>query len=248
MIKRVSIFIVVLLSAFSFQLSAAYAESNIAVVEKPFMEGRYERAVYEAQRLIDERSAQRYEVYYLKGSSELKLGKFKEARQSFEAIISKYPNSNRVFDAYVGIGDSYLLEGDKEDAARKYNEIKEKFPSDKNIALVDSRLSSASSPAIEPASKSTPVAVAPAASVVEAPKGHLSVQAGCFKSERNADALSAKLIAHGYQSYVELPLAAGDKLYRVKVGRLQSKGEAESLAARLNRDGYKTKICDDSSQ
>ncbi len=224
-------------------LPQVYADADIAVVEKPFMEGRYERAAYEARRLIDGRSRQRCEAYYLKGSSELKLNRFKEARQSFEAIISKYANSNRAFDAYVGIGDSYLLEGNTESAIKTYNEAKEKFSSDKNIALVDLRLN-------ECGQKAPPV-ISPAilpASPAEVSKGHISVQAGCFKSERNADALAAKLSARGYQSYVELPLTAGDRLYRVKVGRLQSKGEAESLAAKLNKDGYNTKICDDSSR
>ena len=55
----------------------------------------------------------------------------------------------------------------------------------------------------------------------------------------------AKLTASGYQGYVELPIAAGDKLYRVKVGRVKSKSEAEMLAARLKRSGYKVKICSD---
>ena len=229
----------------SFQLSAAYAEADIAIVEKPFMEGRYEKAVSEAQQLIGEKARQRHEIYYLKGLSELKLKRFKEARESFEVIVSKYPKSNRVFDARVGIGDSFLLEGNTESAVMVYNEIKEKFPADKNIALVDSRLADCrqnAGPKI--AAVETPQnEPAP----VEASNGHISVQAGCFKSGRNADNLSAKLTAKGYESYVERPLATGDKLYRVKVGRFRARDEAGNIAARLNRDGYKTKICDDSA-
>ena len=217
-----------------------YAETEISVVEKPFMEGRYERAVLEAHRLIDGRARQRQEVYYLKGLSELKLNKFNEARQSFEAIIAKYPRSNRVFDAHIGIGDSYLLAGDTENAARIYTEVKEKFPSDRNIAIVDSRLNDC-------CKKSAPVEDKKEAVQSGEAKGYISIQAGCFKSKRNADKLSTRLSSAGYQSYVELPLTAGDRLYRVKVGRFKSKGEAESLAAKMNRDGYKTKICDDIS-
>jgi tetratricopeptide (TPR) repeat protein len=231
----VKIFILTLLSAFSFQFSICYAENDISVVEKPFMEGRYDRTVYEAQKLIDGRARQGYEIYYLKGLSELKLGRFKDARQSFDAIISKYSSSNRAFDAYAGIGDSYFLEGDPVNAAKIYHEIKEKFPYDKNITIIDSRLNDCRD---RPASM-------PPQSVIEAPKGYFSVQAGCFKNKRNADKLSAKLAQCGYQSYVELPLASGDKLYRVKVGRGKTKGETENIAAKLNKDGYKTKICDD---
>lgn len=258
--KNINSLLFVLLSAVSFQLSV-YADTDIAVVEKPFLEGRYDRAEYEAKRLIDERARQRDEVYYLKGLSELKLGKFNQARESFQVIISKYRKSNRVFDAYAGIGDSYLLEGNIEAAMKTYNEIKEKFPSDKNITLIDSRLS-------ECRKKAGTVPVAPAPSPItenkveapqaekivpagvvqdETPKVNISVQVGCFKNKRNADKLSSKLAASGYKSYVEVPVDAGDKLYRVKVGHPQSKGDAESLAAKLNREGYRTKICDDSS-
>ena len=234
----------ILLATCNLQLAASYAATDIAAVEKPFMEGRYEKAVLEAQRMIDERARQRYEVYYLKGLAELKLGRFENARQSFEAIIEKYPRSGRVFDAYVGIGDSYLLAGNTEGAVKAYSEIKEKFPSDKNIALVDLRLSDCGK-------KSSPAE--PVALTVDKPeaqtesKGEISVQVGSFKNRRNAERLSAKLAAGGYGSYVELPLAAGDRLYRVKVGRFKSKSEAEDLAAKLNRNGYKTKICDDSA-
>ena len=144
------------------------------------------------------------------------------------------------------MGDSYLLEGNTDGAVKAYNEAKEKFPSDKNIALVDLRLNECRQkipPAISPV---LPAAAEnkPEPAPVETPKGNISVQAGCFKSERNANALAAKLTAKGYHSYVELPLAAGDKLYRVKVGRVSSRDEAELLAAKLKRDGYKTKICE----
>ena len=246
---RLKIMIFVLLSVVSFQCSA-YADADITVVEKPFLEGQYDKAERAAQGLIDQRSSQRHEVYYLKGLSELKLNKFKEARESFGAIISKYSNSNRTFDAYVGIGDSYFLEGNTEAAIKAYGEAKERFPSDKNIALVDSRLGEcrqktppAIAPVLPPPAENKPGPVAS----VETPNGNISVQVGSFKSERNANALSAKLTAKGYHSYVELPVAEGDRLYRVKIGRMISKSEADSLAARLSRDGYKTKICDDNS-
>ena len=135
---------------------------------------------------------------------------------------------------------------------KAYGEAKERFPSDKNIALADSRLSdcrqkmpSAVSPAV-PAPAVPQVAENKPEPVtsIETPNGNISVQVGSFKSERNANALSAKLTAKGYHSYVELPVAEGDRLYRVKIGRMISKGEADNLAARLSRDGYKTKICD----
>jgi len=245
-----------LLIAYNLQHTAAFAESDISVIEKPFLEGRYDRAVYEAKRLIDERCRQRHEAYYLKGLSELKLERFKDARQSFSEIISRYSKSSRAFDAYVGIGDAHFLEGNMDSAAKAYIEAKEKFPSDKNISVVDSRLadcrkkggSAAPSAVVEnkPEAAKAPDVVPPEIPQNES-KGYISVQVGSFKNHRNAEKLSAKLKGIGYESYVEIPLATGDKLYRVKIGRFKSRGEADSAAVKLNRDGYRTKICDENA-
>lgn len=227
--------LIILILVFSFQL-LAYADTDISSVERLFLEGQYDKAERAAQSLIDQRSRQRYELYYLKGLSELKLNKLKEARESFGTIISKYPASNRIFDAHLGIGDSYMLEGNGQESAKIYNDIAIRFPKDKNIVLVKERLAMEAIPGnadlkpnVIPRSES---------------KGYISVQAGCFKNRRNAESLSKKLISRGYKSYVELPMGSGDKLYRVKVGRLNSKEEADTIAAKLRRDGYKTTTCD----
>lgn len=219
---------------------ASYAGDEIAVLEKSFLEGKYEKAVLVAQDLIDSRSRQRYEVYYLKGLSEMKLNRFADARASFQDIIDKYPRTSRVFDARVGIGDSYLLEGKKDNAIRIYKEIMEKFPEDKNIAIVKSRLDK----------NAVNTEIAQEKTVVQArdiPRGEsggfTSIQVGSFKNSRNAEKLSQKLSSQGFESFVEIPANSGDKLYRVKVGRLQSAQSAEALASRLRVKGYKTKIC-----
>lgn len=259
--------------------------ASFARAERSFLEGKYDSAVFETQALIDSRSSQRDEIYYLKGLSELKLNRFKDARQSFNYIRERYPSSKRTFDAYLGTGDAYLLEGDAGKALGVYNEIVNRFSGDRNIAVVYSRLgdcytrlglrdkaeeyfnkakkASPSSfevkmgPTAENApifSKAAqPVAAQPAAMSAPRPKTEeapriesgepLSVQVGCFKNKRNAEKLSQKLIKAGYDSFVEIPVASHDKLYRVKAGHAKSKDEADSLAARLRRAGYNTKIC-----
>ncbi|MDD3905478.1 MAG: SPOR domain-containing protein [Candidatus Omnitrophica bacterium] len=249
-------FAFIFISTAAFGLSTAGAD--VVSVEKLFLEGRYERAVREADHAINERARQRDEIYYLKGISELRLARFKEARQSFDALISKYKKSARFFDAHIGIGDSYFLAGDTENAARIYNEIKAKFPSCGNIPLVNSRLEDCRKKGV-PMTASAPTAIAvpavitpsiaekPDASGDAGPKKDISVQIGSFKNRRNAERLSAKVCAKGYDARVQLPVDAGDNLYRVRVGRLESKSEAEGLSAKLVSEGYRTKICDDST-
>lgn len=235
----------IIAAACSPQAASYAAETEISGVEKFFLEGKYARAIDAAEYLIDARARNRDELYYLKGLSELKTGAFKEARQSFECIISKYGHSPRVFDAYVGIGDSYLMEGDLKNAQKAYENIAQMFPEDKNISVVHKRIADCRDkmgmPGQPPLSPK----------ITEAPlfeSGRLfSVQVGSFRSKRNAERTIRKLARNGYEGYMEIPASHGEKLYRVRVGKLKTAEEVKSLERRLQAGGYRTKICSDDS-
>ena len=257
--------------AFRFQLSAfsffafvflfvnpAYAEREAPTwpyVEKLFLEGRYDRVTYEADKLIETRAVEPGEAYYIKGLSYLKLKKFSEARNCFENVISKFPRSKKIFDANVGIGDSYLLAGDMNSAVKAYNQILSRFTDNKNIAVVHSRLSeycgkntsaARAVPEAQAAPKGEKTNIMPKnlpPSPVTQAKDYFSIQVGSFKNRKNAERLAHKLSGAGYDSYMEMPLSQSDNLYRVKIGKCKSKEEAMSLAAKLKRQGYSTRIC-----
>jgi cell division septation protein DedD len=251
--------IAVLLIAYSLQLTAANADTDsMTTLEKFYLQGRYDQAITEADRLIDARVNRRYEVYYVKALSELKAGRFSNARETFGKLIDAYPDSPRVFDANIGIGDSYYLAGNRIAAESIYKDALKKFPGDKNAALARERLDNCKSTQTAKAVQSVQSAPPPMADrrqdpaaqhflPAQVPRGEvtegLSVQVGSFKSKRNAENLSNKLRKQGYESYVEIPVTSKDKLYRVKVGHLSSKEEAEKLAARLKVRGYPTRIC-----
>jgi tetratricopeptide (TPR) repeat protein len=260
--KKIITLIFVILSGLGFQSSVYCAESEIITAQKAFLEGHYEKAIHESETLIDARSRQRDELYYLKGLSELKLNKFNDSRRTFETLLSKYPRSKRGLDARLGVGDAYFLEGRYNEAAKEYNTALSAFPKDKNISVVYQKLEECSKKtgAVAAASSSLPIQAREGASAVESnftsrtnfvpqevPRGEqtsvITVQVGSFKNKRNAENMSQKLHRLGYESFVEIPTGAGDRLYRVKVGRLNSRQEAETLAGRLKKSGYKVKIC-----
>jgi tetratricopeptide (TPR) repeat protein len=256
-----------LFSIFNFQIQASAATIDREYVEKLFLEEKYDRAAVEAGKLIDENASRRDELYYIKGLSEIKMGKLAEARKDFEYIIERYSGSKRLFDAHVGIGDAYLLEGNKTGALRSYNAALEEFPDNKNIAVVRQRIDSCRSGV----TVATPVSYTKEDTIVYPPQkaearispraedvnftpkailpasvkggGYFSVQVGSFKSMVNAQKLSTKLSRKGYESRVELPIDPKDKLYRVKVARLTSSREADILELKLKREGYPTRIC-----
>lgn len=236
---------------FNLYLSLTYADfetarragsgSDIATAERLFLEGRYNDAANEAERLIGAGSRQKDELYYIKGLSEMKISRFKDARDTFEMMLSKYPQSKRAFDAYTGIGDSYFLEGNINGAVRIYNGILNKFPGDRNISLIRARIGECNARLGKKTKSQTEFQAKEIPRGAES--GAVSVQIAAFKNKRNADKLARKVSGKGYRSYVEVPAGSGDKLYRVKVGPFRSKEEAGSVSDRLKKDGYRNKIC-----
>ncbi len=82
---------------------------------------------------------------------------------------------------------------------------------------------------------STPPA-APAASPSRAELAAWAVQVGSFGSQLNATGLRDKLRAAGFAAYVDTAEGNGQRFYRVRVGPVIERAEAESLKARLERE------------
>jgi len=113
-----------------------------------------------------------------------------------------------------------LLKGDHNNAKNIYNEILISNPKTKFKDQIQQRLSG-----IEPKKE-----------------GVFSVQVGSFANIDNAKNLVKKLNSGGYFAYFEEYGQGGDRSYRVRVGKLNTRQEAEGLAGRLSREGHPTKI------
>jgi cell division septation protein DedD len=69
------------------------------------------------------------------------------------------------------------------------------------------------------------------------------VQVGAFSDHARANKLYQELIARGEDAFlVLLETPSGESLYRVRVGKLPFRQEAEGLARKLSGQGYPTKI------
>ena len=274
-----------LLITIGFYSPAAMASTSAEKAEELFLEGKYDKALAETDKAISIDSGKRYELYYLKGLSAMKLNKFSEARKAFEYVAERYPRCDRALDSYIGIGDAYYLEGNTTGALRSYKAAADAFADDKNIVVVRQRIAECMAKpgmqekpkeyavarpievkpatiipaAVKPVVKSggsanfvpkkkANVAIVPSAIVVSETSsrnsaGQFSVQVGSFKKKSNASNLVSKLSARHYDARVESPAGPSDSLYRVRVGRISSKEEAERLAMKLKREGYPTKVC-----
>jgi DedD protein len=80
-----------------------------------------------------------------------------------------------------------------------------------------------------------PPGPAPSAPPVSAELTAWAVQVGRFGSQANALALRDKLRAEGFTAYVEVP-DSGGRFFRVRVGPVVERAEADSIKARLEKE------------
>jgi len=83
-------------------------------------------------------------------------------------------------------------------------------------------------PAVEPARPAPPP-------VAAAPAGRVAVQVGAFETSEAAERLAKSLEAEGFPVYVSPGTKAGNARWRVRVGPLANREEAEATAERLKK-------------
>lgn len=85
-------------------------------------------------------------------------------------------------------------------------------------------------------------APAPAAVSAKPPAGNWAAQVGSFAKKSSANRIARQLDAAGFDSYVSEMTQGGKTLYRVRVGPVVSREEADDLIARLDASGHKAKV------
>ena len=97
----------------------------------------------------------------------------------------------------------------------------------------------APSPAAPPAATAKPAA-APAASVAPAPSepagNGFAIQLAALRQREEADIIARRLLGKGFPAYVLSPESGAPAVFRVRVGKFKERGEAESMAARLQKE------------
>lgn len=90
----------------------------------------------------------------------------------------------------------------------------------------------------EPAAATKPPASAPKAPAqAQAPAGDgYSIQVAALRQRAEADSVARGLTAKGYPAFVMTPDAGAPAVFRVRVGRFKDRREAESVAARLQKE------------
>jgi cell division septation protein DedD len=97
----------------------------------------------------------------------------------------------------------------------------------------------AAAPAAAPSSAppSTPAAVPAVPAAASEPSGQgFAVQIAALNVRSEADAIARRLSSKGYAAYVLSPVSGTPAVYRVRVGKFPTRREAESVAAKLQKE------------
>ena len=86
-----------------------------------------------------------------------------------------------------------------------------------------------------PAPTQAPAAAAPAAST-EPPGTGFAIQLAALREREEADAIVKRLSGKGYPAYVVAPAKGAPPVYRVRVGKFKERREADTVAARLQKE------------
>jgi len=114
------------------------------------------------------------------------------------------------------------------------SDVAARAPAPEPEPLVDPQLrrnaaiEAAAVPLVEPARPAPPP-------VAAAPAGKLAVQVGAFESSEAAERLAKSLEGKGFPVYVSPGTKAGNARWRVRVGPLATREEAEATAERLKK-------------
>ena len=114
-------------------------------------------------------------------------------------------------------------------------------PKTEKLAAVEPQpVKTAAPPRAEPKPASVPEP--PSSTPVTAPKTSWVVQLGSFSSQQNARRLANDVGGHGFPVFLMSLDRSGKKLYRVRVGPLETRAQATELAGRLAKLGYSGQV------
>ena len=83
---------------------------------------------------------------------------------------------------------------------------------------------------------SAPARPAAAASPGEPPGTGYAVQIAALNVRSEADAIAKRLTSKGYAAYVLSPASGTPQIYRVRIGKFESRREAETMATKLEKE------------
>lgn len=235
----------------------AYSQ-DIDSVKLQFLKGDYKSAITQGEKALARYTGKRSsldELYYILGLAYLEDRNYLRASDIFDIIVKEFKSSPFKEEALMGLGDTYYFRGYYDQARSCYKDILDSQPATQLKGSLYYRLAQVELKAGQPQEAkgyleklksefpdNLELRTNREFSSLSTAGIYYSVQIGSFSKANNAVNLCNKLSARGYTAYLEEIETNGSKMYRVKVGRLSSRRQAEELEKGLSAEGYPTKI------
>lgn len=245
---------IIILLTLSFGL---YGASNIHLtdIETAIIQKDYAAGKKLAQQFIEHNpsSEELKEALYYLGLSELRLGNLSQAREVFSGLINDPLEDSLRDKVYLGIIDSFSLEGQYKQARDTAEKLRRLNPKSEYLSLIYLKLArtnlklaqwNKAKSYLEKIIHDFPdsLEIRRATQLLEE-KQYFSVQVGAFLEQIRAEQFISELKQKGEYAYIiETTDYEGRKFFRVRIGRLSLLHKAEDLKSRLAQLGYPTQI------
>jgi len=231
--------------------------SNISIkgVETAIINQDYEQAKEIATQLLSDESirSQHNEIHYYLGLCDLRLGRYEQARKIFAKLTKNKKDDNLRDKAYLGIFDTYYIDGQYAKALSSINHLLKVSPKSEFLSLIYLKLGRANLKLahwyearkyLEKITTDFPNSMeVHVAKQLLNEKQYFAVQVGAFMDRQRAEKLTDELQKKGEYAYVVETIDQQKRtFYRVRVGQLVLLEKAEKLKVKLSKEGYPTQI------
>ncbi|HOX54333.1 MAG: tetratricopeptide repeat protein [Candidatus Omnitrophica bacterium] len=229
--------------------------SGIEDVHSYYLDKEYQKAAEEAINVLDNISSAKEaeEAYFYLGLSRMRLGSYKDARDDFRTIVDKFPGGAFLQRAFLATGDCFFLEDNYTKAAEVYKSFIETYPNSDILHLAYFRLGQTdlklgnwqiAKNYLKQLKEKFPNSLeAKQSDELISREEFFTVQVAAFINQSSAQQLNDKLKNDGFEAYITAANTEdGKKIYRVRVGKLDKRYDAEALQAALALKDYPTRI------
>lgn len=229
--------------------------AGIEDVHSFYLDKEYQKAIDEALGILNNFSTKKEEeeAYFYLGLSRMKVGSYKDARNDFRAIVDRFPDGAFAQRAFLAIGDCFFLEDNFTKASEVYKSFLENYPKSDVLHIAYFRLGQTNLKLgnwqiaknyLNQLKERFPDSLeAKQAEELLSREEFFTVQVAAFINQSSAQQLNDKLKNDGFDAYIAATKTEdGKEIYRVRVGKLANRYDAEALQAALVLKDYPTRI------
>jgi len=249
--KNLSLIFIIVLAIF-IPLKNAASNKNFEEVETYILKEDYSQAIKAAREILPLLSSTDVpRAEFLLGCAYLKTGQQQKARKHFQLALKKTKDNNLIQRIELAICDSYYLEGEFKKAAPGYTKFLRKYRKTDYKEIVKFKLAKSylkegqwkkAKKLLKDIARSLSIESESAKKILRENQFYFTIQVGSFQNRKNACNLQNRLKKEKFDCYITETKYHSLTFYRVRVGKLKTREQAERLLLQLKKKNLPAKI------